>query len=247
MEAVIMKRQAKLTTWVLVGLMLLTAAAPVCADIIRIPMAPGETKVFTRSTADPEQVVGTNYWDHEEGGFQLVATVNYDPSRGADRLYYYKYNVSAEGGLPLQHTLSHVLIGVTEPSSLSDFKDATPAIADGPKTWYTLPNNQYMPGPLYGVKWNAASAGVFQMEFYTAKNPVWGNFYARCGGGKFEWNAAYNTDFLTEPTISTTDFSGWAPRPNGGADPVPVPASLLLVGTGCIALAMWRWRRPAAS
>jgi hypothetical protein len=233
---------------IVLSLISLLAAAPAGAAIINVSVAPGETLTFTRSTADPDQIAGYTSWAHDHGGFQLVATINFDPSRPAEQWYKYIYDISAENGMPLKKALSHVIIGVTDPSSKSDFVNASPAISDGPKLWHAQPNNQYMPDPpgLYGLKWNAASGGTFHLEFYSYKQPVWGDFYARNGGGTSGWNAAYNANFGLEPGLGATDFSGWIPRPDGGGPgPVPAPSTILLMASGCIALALWRWRRPA--
>jgi len=106
--------------------------------------------------------------------------------------------------------------------------------------------NPVMPGDLYGLKWDTPDVDIevegedessfetldareAHFEFDSTQTPVWGNFYAKDGGGKDEDKAvfAYNDGFLSMPTDSTTDFGNWIPRPDGDSVivSIPVPAA----------------------
>ena len=54
------------------------------------------------------------------------------------------------------------------------------------------------------------------VTFTTPQVPIWGDFYAKDGGGNGSGAVyAYNIGFGTEPTEATTDFTNWIPRPDG--------------------------------
>jgi hypothetical protein len=235
-------------------LILLVVAAGVSAEAstIAIPMNDGDTINVTRSTADANQVLGFNAFSQSQGGFQIVVSVNIDKSRSSDQWYHYTYTVTGTDGNNLTKNLSHILIEVTNPSVLGDFKNVTPSIADGPQTFKPSDGGGTvyygMPGDIYAVKWNAPTGSKsFTFDFYTFKNPVWGDFYARCGGqpespgGPTIFNYAYNAKFGSDPTFADAPYNGWIPTPNGGE--VPLPASIMLLGSGLLGLGAAGWRR----
>lgn len=71
------------------------------------------------------------------------------------------------------------------------------------------------------------------VSFISTQAPVWGDFYARDGGGNGPGTIyAYNLGFGTDPSFSETNFSNWIARPDGVTTPppgdVPEAASCLI-------------------
>ncbi len=107
---------------------------------------------------------------------------------------------------------------------------------------------------IWGVRFEA-SGTVTTVTFTTSQVPVWGDFYAKDGGGKHDPVYAYNVGFGTDPSGSETAFTNWIPRPDGqpgggGGGAIPEPASIVvwsLIAGGAAGLASLRKRRSDSS
>ena len=86
--------------------------------------------------------------------------------------------------------------------------------------------------------------------FTTVQVPVWGDFYAKDGGGQLPGTVyARNAGFGTDPTAEA-DLVNWIPRPNGTGhdDPGGLPEAGGLAIWSFLAFCGWagfRMRRPA--
>jgi hypothetical protein len=167
----------------------------------------------------------------------------------------YTYTFGHDGS---QYGLSHVIIETSEGFSLSDITGLSGASIEsiGPQT--AMSGNPNLPEDMVsGIRFAPLTEGPLSMTwtFYSDRQPVWGDFYARCGGHAGQINYAYNynntsgteSGFLSPDTDPTADPStGTAAnhyyyhmlRP----DSVPEPGTLALLALG--GLAVIRRRHP---
>ncbi|MCA9236071.1 MAG: hypothetical protein KDA44_11405 [Planctomycetales bacterium] len=116
-------------------------------------------------------------------------------------------------------------------------------------------SNQGIPGALYGVKFTRGSdVNTTKVTFTSPQVPIWGDFYARDGGGNGANTIyAYNIGFGTDPAADATVFTNWIPRPDGVSIPpnpepndvVPEASSVFVwIALSCVGAIGWgRTRR----
>lgn len=216
---------------------------------LQIVVAPGHY-VDSRSTASSAELVWNPPAGPWSGGDFIIAWVI--TPNGTD--FTYKYTVTTPSGGNNQ--LSHWILALSQKDAADNslqshwediFVDGNgysdTAIQDVPAGEIKVHGsggNPGKPSDVYGVKFERdGSATTTMVEFTTSQVPVWGDFYAKDGsvpGGQTappDRNIyAYNAKFGTIPDVTTTDFSGWIPRPDGATlDPneepdIPEPVSL---------------------
>lgn len=236
-----------------VVLSLSLSASPCLADIW---VDPGETLSGTLTVAG--------------GGITA-----FDGWNSAGTSFFYSVSRPADESLPLHYTytftldpaivgnrMSHLIIEASDADvgGLAAFTLAPPDYY-GPTTSLVLDTygptydkdgnpskpNPYMPGEMYGIKWNnpLPSEDTWTLEFDSYRVPMWGDFYAVDGNkdGTGVYPTAYNTGF-------GVPYDGpWDPAnlpfkilvPDTSYVPVPGAVILGLLGLGAVGLKLRKY------
>ena len=187
---------------------------------------------------------GQEYWV-DPGPTTIEWFIEWQESANA---WHYSYTFSVP-----RYAISHMIIEVSDDFKLDDIWNVDGQHTEISLDTYTeLKGNPGMPGFIYGIKLDNFDFGeeeglVANLSFHTRRNPVWADFYAKCGGGSVQ-NAAWNmglTDFEDDdPQVPPRDGSvnNHILAPNSY---IPEPATTVLFGLGLAGLIGARYRRRA--
>lgn len=202
----------------------------------------------SRTTAPGEGLIGTEAWG--SGGLIIQWEITFDDDTD---LWGYQYTFldddpSAPNGAPSPE-LSHWILELSASITTDNIDELilSPNFAvdpDAPKTYGEAQGNPGMPADIYGMKTDTGTSDTFNVyTFLSPRAPMWGDVYAKDGGGNGAGSVhAYNVGFGTDPTSSTTDFTNWirVPDTTNGQGQAPEPGTLLLIGAGLLALSRRR-------
>ncbi len=197
------------------------------------------------------------------GGNWQSATLSWDVTALSSSVYQYEYtlDVGARGDV------SHMILELTQDDFFGSY--AYPSVDLFNLQWYqggnwvdwtpgndldievkehldTNPGNPSMPDDLFGIKMeDFGDFTSLRWRFDSQRLPVWGDFYAKGGGGPGGQNYLYNSGFAApDPLDGPADGSidNHLLRPDGRTPELP-PAALTGLSTLPLGIAYLRGRR----
>lgn len=184
------------------------------------------------STPPDAGIVGGGDYNEAAGGFRVHWTITLNPGGTS---YHYKYEFTDQGQNPLNRTVSHIILQLSENIAEEDLFNFV-GVHKGEVEFGTFgpaPGNPGFPGgeTIFGVK--LGGDGSNTIEFDSVRQPHWADFYAK-GANDFVYNtdlgvAVSNPDDFNAP--SALDL-GNQPifkilAPNGA---IPAPGAWALLG-----------------
>lgn len=215
--------------------MMLAAHVPAKADLVAVGVGDYSD---SRNSGTGGGIDATEEW--ADGNFVL----SWDITDNGGGSFTYRYMIEGSGGGDLPKELSHWILQLTPDTLWTDVFGTNTEVRDFSSS---ESGNPLIPADVFGVKFDDLMVAQFFTEFTVNHAPVWGDFYAKDGGGQENAVVAFNANFGDWPS-DFNDFNGFIARPDGitvdpgPIDPVPEPSTLSLLGIGLIGGAVFRKR-----
>lgn len=173
-----------------------------------------------------------------------------EPGAPASHPWKYSYAISFvnPSGGALQGAVSHMLLETSTSFTQSDFTGLAGANFAGLGSQIQASGNPGLPDAVYGMRLDPLEESFeLAWSFYSNRDPVWGDFYAKCGG-KNGQNTIYNSGFTMsdlDPAAGPSDGSvGFhILRPDSTMSPPPVPEPLTISALGVAAAGLVGYMR----
>lgn len=208
-----------------------------CALIV-VVTGSAQAAMYEGSLSYGSGLYATENWANSNTKLSWTVT-DEDPDAPAGYQWKYTYILSVPG-----KDISHFIVEASDGEN--PFTEANLTDVTGTKKYevdlFTPDNsNPDMPGDLYGVKFDNLKDTDVTITFYSDRDPVWGDMYAKDGKNKKKDVLMYNTGFsAADPVAPAASGSrdGHLLRP----DSIPEPGLMTLLAVGGFGLLMRRRR-----
>jgi hypothetical protein len=216
------------------------------ALVMFVPLAVSSPIIYDSGilTIENGGLVATAGWNNSSTFFDWTVTDTGLTDANGYIIWQYDYEFKVP-----RKDISHLILQVSNTASSNDFTfaayDPSKQTLDTYSSTSQGNSNPGMPDAMYGIKFESGSNGLdYVISFTTWRSPVWGDFYAKDGKDRGVDVYAYNAGFTSGDQdlgkahfdILVPDTKGTTPDP--GPTPVPEPSSLILIGSGIIALGL---------
>lgn len=181
---------------------------------------------YTGSRTTSRQIIATDGWTGSNGGFKVAWEIEFEGSE-----FDYKYTFSATNDGDLQKAINFLALRVSPDFSAWD-------VAPGD---YHIANVDFLGYKFAALYWDNLNSKNLTVEFDSLNQPVWGSFLAA--------NLFYGIPIATAVNAGVPFFMDeggnigcFIPVPDSK---IPVPPSILLLGSGLLGLVGMRFRKIA--
>ena len=192
----------------------------VLAFCILLAAATG-TWAYTGTLTAPDGLTGTGFWVADNGEpAWFPASITWNVTENPNGSWRYEYELSV-----YRAAVSHMIVETSVGFGQEDIFDAAgPFGATQIGFFAEGGGNPYIPGQIYGVKFDDVYGTTVNFSFNSWRMPVWGDFYAKCGAVGGTQNTVWNYGM-----IGGTGYQGGA-RIRRRLSASVLPLLLLLLG-----------------